>query len=135
MALMQHVIKQSTSKVEPPIQASPSSTQPSVSVGGGQTEVLETAPVRGTRAATAREQRRDEDDEFASAQSECRPRELVDVIDFPESYFEDDLVTTPVAALCTWPEGDVVDIPLPNVVSSDSDKGKLVTEQQSDRTS
>ena len=83
VALMQHVIKKSTSKVEPPIQASPSSTQPSVSVGGGQTEVLETAPVGGTRAATAREQRRDEDDEFASAQSQCHPRELVDVIDFP----------------------------------------------------
>ena len=52
----------------------------------------------------------------------------------PESYFEDDPVTTPVAALCTRPEDDVVDIPLPNVVSSDSDKGKLVTEQQLDRT-
>ena len=31
--------------------------------------------------------------------------ELSDVLDFPESYFEDDPVVTPVEELCTLPEG------------------------------
>ena len=42
--------------------------------------------------------------------------------------------TTPVAELCTWPAVEAVDIPLPTLVSSDSDKGRLATEQQSDQS-
>ena len=57
--------------------------------------MLEIAPVNGTRAQTANEQRRVEEDDSASAQLECRPRELANVIDFPESYFEDDPVYNP----------------------------------------
>ena len=60
---------------------------------------------------------------------------LSDILDFPDSYFEDDPVPTPVAELCTWPEeGEVVDIPLPNVVNDESDRSRLVSEQQADRS-
>ena len=41
---------------------------------------------------------------------------------FPESYFEDDPVTTPVAELCTWPVVESVNLPLPELVSYDSDR-------------
>ena len=56
------------------------------------------------------------------------------MLDFPESYFEDDPVVTPVEELCTLAEGGEVEIPLPNLVSADSDRGKLVAEQQSDKS-
>ena len=51
-----------------------------------------------------------------------------------ESYFEDGPVTALVAALCTWPEVEAVDIPLPNVAGNVADKDRLVTEQQSDKS-
>ena len=41
---------------------------------------------------------------------------LVDILDFPDSYFENDPVPTSVDELSTWPEGEeVCDIPLPNM--------------------
>ena len=132
--LMKHVISQSTQEPLAPVEAVTSQTHPIVIEGSGQNEVLDSAPVRVTRAQEKREQSRVEADELASAQSECRPRDLTEVLDFPESYFEDDPVTTPVAELCTWPVVERVDIPLPTVVSNDSDKGRLVFEQQADKS-
>ena len=41
---------------------------------------------------------------------------------FPESYFEEDPQITLVAELCTWPEVEEVDIPLPDTVGSGSDR-------------
>ena len=56
------------------------------------------------------------------------------IIDFPDSYFEDEPESTPVAALCTWPEVERVDIPLPHIASSKADKDRLVAEQHSDQS-
>ena len=61
-------------------------------------------------------------------------REVDCILDLPESYFEEDPYITPVAELCTWPEVEEVDIPLPETVGSGSDRDFLVTEQQSDPT-
>ena len=36
--------------------------------------------------------------------------------------------------MCTWPAVDTVDLPLPALSSDDSDKGKLVAEQQADKS-
>ena len=54
------------------------------------------------------------------------------IVDFPESYFEDDPVTTPVAELCTWPVVESVNLPLPELVSYDSDRESLEAETKSD---
>ena len=123
-------------KEEPlaPVVVDSSRTQPEVIGGSEPTVELAMAPVRGTRAKTVSEQRRVEEDDSASAKSECRPRELSGILDFPDSYFEEDPETTPVAALCTWPAVEQVNIPLPHVAGSVADKGKLVAEQQSDKS-
>ena len=103
-------------------------------MGSGQEKVLVVAPVRGTRAETAKELKEIAEDESASALSECCPVEFSEVFDFPESYFEDDPEPTPVEALRTLLEEGVVEIPLPNLVSAESDREKLVAEQQSDKS-
>ena len=117
-----------------PVVVDSSRTQPEVIGGSEPTVELAMAPVRGTRAKTVSEQRRVEEDDSASAKSECRPRELSGILDFPDSYFEEDPETTPVAVLCTWPVVEQVNIPLPCVAGSVADKGKLVAEQQSDKS-
>ena len=78
-----------------------------------------------------REQARMEEDDSVSARSECRPRELDSILD---SYFEEEPEITPVAALCTWPAVDQVEIPLPHIAGSKADRDKLVVEQQSDQS-
>ena len=109
--------------------------QPEEDESGEQSEVEVAAPVRGTRAQVISEQNRESADELASAQLECTPVPLSDILDFPDSYFESDPVPTPVAELCTWPEeGSVVDIPLPSLASDGSDRSKLVSEQQADKS-
>ena len=99
---------------------------------GKVSEVMESVPIRSTRAQVEREREREKENEIASARAECTPTPLSEVFDFPDSYFEQDPVPTPVAELCTWPEDGVADLPLPSVGSSDSDK--LVREQQEDST-
>ena len=91
--------------------------------------------IRNTRAQVISEQERDSADEIASAQAESTPVPLSDILDFPDSYFEEDLVPTPVAEWSTWPEeGEVLDIPLPNAASEVADSSKLVSEQQADKS-
>ena len=57
---------------------------------------------------------------------------MLEIIDLPESYFEDDPSPIPVAALCTWPEEGVVDLPLPELTSTGADRTRLIAEQQAD---
>ena len=71
---------------------------------GMVSEVMESVPIRSTRAQVERESEREKDDEIASARAECTPTPLSEVFDFPDSYFEQDPVPTPVAELCIWPE-------------------------------
>ena len=87
IALMQHIICESTRKKSVPLGASPSLAQTSEPVGSGQDKAVEVVPVRGTRAGLARELAEIEADDVASAQSECRPVDLLQVINLPESYF------------------------------------------------
>ena len=134
VALMQHIIDQSARGNVVSEGASPRVSQQNEPVGSGQEKALVVAPVRDTRAETAKELKGIAEDESASALSECCPVELSEVLDFPESYFEDDPEPTPVEALCTLPEEGVVEIPLPNLVSAESDGEKLVAEQQSDKS-
>ena len=90
--------------------------------------------IRQTRAQVLSEQERERADE-ASAQAESTPVPLSDILDLPDSYFEEDLVPTPVAEWSTWPEeGEVLDIPLPNAVSEVADSSRLVSEQQADKS-
>ena len=128
--MMSTVIAQLSPKPLTPVVADCNLAQPVVVEGSEQSEVAVSAPVRSTRAQVISEQSRDWADELASAQSDCIPVPLSDVLDFPDSYFENDPVVTPVAELCTWPAVDSVDFPLPDV----SDKGKLAAEQTADKT-
>ena len=94
-----------------------------------QKEVVVVAPVRSTRSQVLKEQEGEKADELASAQSESNPVSLVDILDFPDSYFENDPVPTS-DELSTWPEGEeVCEIPLPKNVA---DVSRLVKEQQAD---
>ena len=117
--------------------SSSSSVHPKQVVGGcehSSTVISVTESVIGTREQTRREQIERDTDETLSAESECVPSEVDCILDFPESYFEEDPQITPVAELCTWPEVEEVDIPLPNTVGRGSDRDLLVAEQQSDGT-
>ena len=96
-----------------------SSTQPKAVVGGGETVVpLASESVRGTLEQARREQIERDKDDALSSESECLPKELDCILDFPESYFEQEAHTTTVAKLCTWLEVEEVEIPLPNPVGS-----------------
>ena len=92
-----------------------SSIHPKAVVGGCETGSAlgsVTESVRGTRDQTRKEQLEREKDDALSSESECLPRDVDCILDFPESYFEDDPHTTTVAELCTWPEVEEVEIPL-----------------------
>ena len=82
MELMKHIIAQSSQESLAPVEAESNQAQPVVTKGSEQREVLVSALVRSTRAQEKREQSRVQEDELASAQSECRPAELSDVVDF-----------------------------------------------------
>ena len=88
------------------------------------------ASIRVTRAQAISEENKERDDVLASVESEAEPVSLEDVFDFPDSYFEQDPVPTPVDECSTLPEISVVDVPLPNLDVSDSNS--LVKEQQDD---
>ena len=61
-------------------------------------------PVRVTRAQAKREAAREREDDVASAQAEWVPTPLGDVFDFPDSYFKQDPVPTPIEELEEWME-------------------------------
>ena len=88
------------------------------------------ASIRGTRAQTSSEQKKDREDELASAESGADPVALEDIFDFPDAYFEQDPIPTPVEEWSTLPEVSVVEVPLPSLATSDSNS--LVEEQQAD---
>ena len=71
--------------------------------------------VRNTRAQAKKEAAEDREDDVASAQAECEPTPLGDVFDFPDSYFEQDPVPTPMEELEEWPELDSANLPLPDM--------------------
>ena len=95
---------------------------------------VEVVPVRGTRASLASEREEIAENETASTQSECQPLDLLQVIDLPDSYFEDLPAVTPVDKLITLPEGEVVNVPLPCIDDVGCDRDKLVAEQQADES-
>ena len=97
---------------------------------GESDEKRDSEPVRSTRAQVEKEEAREKEDEIASAQAECVPTPLSDVFDFPDSYFEQDTVATPVEELSEWPDIDVPDLPLPSISGADTDS--LVQEQKDD---
>ena len=110
IALMQHIIAESAHKKAEPLRASPSLAQTNVPVSSGQSVSVGSGsvPIRATRASTAKELAEIEADDEASAQLESQPIDLLNVVDLPESYFEDDPEPTPVEALCTLLEGGVM---------------------------
>ena len=93
-------------------------------------EVRDSEPDRSTRAQAEKEDARDKEDELASAQAECVPIPLSEVFDFPDAYFEQDPVATPVEELSEWPEFEGADLPLPSMSVADTDS--LVKEQKED---
>ena len=98
-------------------------------------EETEVEPVRSTRAQVGKERVEDEQDELASAQSECTPIPLSDIYDFPDSYFEDDPVPVAVDDLSDWPKGGCgTALPLPKLDTDGEGVEKLVREQQADST-
>ena len=88
--------------------------------------------VRSTRAQARKERDEDKQDEVASEQSEADPLPLGEIFDFPESYFEQDLIPTPVDECTTLPDLSSVEVPLPTLQKADSDS--LSDEQQADVT-
>ena len=92
VALMQHIIAESARRKAEPLRASPSLAQTNVPVSSGQSVSVGSGsvPIRATRASTAKELAEIEADDEASAQSESQPIDLLNVVDLPESYFEDD---------------------------------------------
>ena len=91
--------------------------------------------VKVTRAQAKKAAAEDKENDIASAQSECEPVALADVLDFPDSYFEPDeafdATAIPVGESSEWPEIDSVELPLPDM---GGDVAKLGEEQKSDST-
>ena len=87
-----------------------------------------------TRESTAKELAEIEAHDVASAQSECEPVDLLQVIDLPDSYFEEVSSPTPVEALSTLPVEGVADLPLPDLMSVGTDRAELVAEQKADKS-
>ena len=98
----------------------------------------EVEPVRATRAQKVKEQLEEEQLEeeqnvVALEQKVCDPLPLSDILDFPDSYFEDDPVPTPVEELSTWPKyGNVMESRLPDLGKDGAGVACLVKEQQAD---
>ena len=86
--------------------------------------------VRSTRAQVCKQQKSEKEDLEASAQSEATPVPWSDILDFRDSYFEQDIVSTPVEEWSTLPEVSVVEVPLPCLEPTEGDN--LVEEQQAD---
>ena len=88
-----------------------------------------------TRAQAKKAAAEDRDNDIASAQSECEPVALADVLDLPDSYFEPDeafdATAIPVSESSEWPEIDSMELPLPDM---GGDVAKLGEEQKSDST-
>ena len=89
-----------------------------------------TVAVRSTRAQTKREQEEDRQDVLLSEQSEADPLPLEGIFDFPDSYFEQDPIPTPVEECSILPEVSSVEVPLPTLQKADGDS--LSEEQQAD---
>ena len=136
IALMQHVISVSARSKLSTVGAAPSLTQSSEPVVSGQSEQVgvEAAPIRGTRAGLVKDLAEIRADEDASAQSECRPIDLLHEMDIPEAYFEDSPEVIPVEELSTLPEVKEVEVPLPRIDGARPDRDKLIAEQQADGT-
>ena len=133
---MQHVISVSARSKLSTVGAAPSLTQSSEPVVSGQSEQVgvEAAPIRGTRAGLVKDLAEIRADEEASAQSECRPIDLLHEMDIPEAYFEDSPEVIPVEELSTLPEVKEVEVPLPRIDGAGPDRDKLIAEQQADGT-
>ena len=88
IALMQHIISESARKKLLPLRAAPSLTQRNEPVVSGQSEPMgvEVAPVRSMRAGLAKKLAGIAVDDEASAQLECHPMDLLQVIDMTEAY-------------------------------------------------
>ena len=86
-----------------------------------------------TRAQAKKAAAEDRENDIASAQSECDPVALADVLDLPDSYFEPDeafdATAIPVGVSSEWPEIDSMELPLPDM---GGDVAKLGEEQKSD---
>ena len=95
----------------------------------------EVEPVRATRAQVRREGLEDEQNVQALAQSECDPLPLSAILDFPDSYFEEDPVPTLVEKLSSWPmSGNDGENPLPGFSEKGGERSTLVEEQQPEIT-
>ena len=90
------------------------------------------ASVRLTRAQAKEEDKEDIEEQIAFEESEADPVPLEDIFDFPDAYFEQDPIPTPLDECAILPEVTQVDIPLPNLLEGDSNS--LIAEQQSDIT-
>ena len=90
-------------------------------------------PVRVTRAQELKDKLEDEKNVVAAAQTESDPLPLSDILDFPDSYFKDDPVPTPVEELSAWPKGGKVsEIPLPGLGRDGTGMSGLGDEQLAD---
>ena len=99
-----------------------------------RSEVLSVADsecVRATRAQAKRQLEEEVADDLASAQADCEPVPLSQMIDLPDAYFDDECEVTPVEQSDTLPGLGSIDIPLPQL-SGDSGTASLIAEQQAD---
>ena len=93
--------------------------------------IVDSESVRATRAQTRKQLEEEEADDLASAQAECEPVPLSDMLDLPDAYFDEECEATPVEESATLPGLGCIDIPLPHL-DSDSGTASLVAEQQAD---
>ena len=93
-------------------------------------EVVESAPVRVTRAQAARQRKEEEGHDLASAESGSSPLELSDIFGFEDGFFYHDPTPVSVDECEVLPEVEEVVIPLPQLPDAGSDD--LITEQQAD---
>ena len=95
--------------------------------------VTSVEPIRVTRAQAKKIAADERENDIASAQAECSPVPLHEVLDFPDSYFEQDEVfdatVVPVDELSEWPVSEQVELPLPDIGCNGV---KLAEEQKGD---
>ena len=94
--------------------------EPPVVSRSEELSVADSECVRATRAQARRQVEEEEADDLASAQAECEPVPLSEMLDLPDSYFDEECEATPVEESATLPGLSCIEIPLPQL---DSDSG------------
>ena len=138
MSVLFEKVKQAKSGSEtrqpaPPVVKNVVTKQPVVNCENDEVNMQQYETIRATtRAQEAKQIEETRQDEIASANSDCDPIPLSDILDIQDSFFDQDPVPTPILDSSESQEGCVVDVPLPTL--TDSTSADLIKEQQSDST-